>query len=216
MSYSNSNFSMADTDSTCSSTACHQFSKFHSFVYDDHFGPQEERARIEVHYTQALCMALGNGSDQTKEQSSWLKGFLVTKALPSVLIESVDTLLEQAGELTEDEFQEDCDLLKSTFRHRAALSVVYDMMQGAAVGGFSSPAQLKAITSMAKAFRVCDFDLEEIRYQVALEEQLRRDRLERLFPKCSTLCIDHMLMMPRIETHMYLAHRRRYPVASKN
>ncbi|CAB9519884.1 expressed unknown protein [Seminavis robusta] len=212
MTPTNTAATVTDTeDSTCSTS---YESRFHTFVYEDHFGPQHERSAIEVHYTQALCMALGKQNDYTKEQSSWLKGFLVTKSAPSVLIESVDALLEQAGDLSEEEFQEDCALLASTFSSKAAPSVVYDMMCGACVGGFQSAHQWEAIVALSRQWHVSEEVLSEMRETVETEEAQRRHRLQRLFPKIRN--IDHMLMMPRIETHMYMAHKRQSAVRNSN
>ena len=197
-----------------------QQEQLRTFQYEDHFfadcsyassslsdtGPaQAQRSEIETHYTQALCLCLGKGGAYTRETASWLKGFLVTKMYPSVLIDSVDTLLEQAAELTDDEFLEDCRLLTQTFARRGAKNVVYDLMQGAAVTSFGSKVMVANILALATTMGVSEFCCEDIRYAVALDERYRRQRLHKLFPKRTN--IDHLLMMPFIETHMFLHGR---------
>ena len=183
-----------------------QNEQLRTFHYEDHYASNDsgdvERSQIETHYTQALCLCLGKGGAYTTETSGWLKGFLQHKNIPEVLVDAVDALLEQASELTDDEFAEDCALLKDTL-HRAKRSVVFDLLQGAAVTGFRSAVMIANVLRMAKALGVSDFDVEDIRYAVVLDEQYRRQKIIKLFPSLQARhrVVDHMLMMPRIESY---------------
>lgn len=185
-----------------------QNEQLRTFHYEDHFAACDsavERSQIETHYTQALCLCLGKGGSYTAATSGWLKGFLEHKHLPEVLVDAVDALLEQASELTDDEFAEDCDLLRDTLS-RAKRSVVFDLLQGAAVTGFRSTVMIANVLRMATSLGVSDFDVEDIRYAVVLDEQYRRHQVSKLFPSLQTRrdahrLVDHMLMMPRIENY---------------
>ena len=159
-----------------------------TFVIEEHFslvGSSGERkaqkTKIETHYTQALCLCFGKGGACTSEASSWIKGSLVTKGYPSVLIDSVDTLLEQAADLIQEEFLEDCALLESTFANNGARNVMYDLMQGASVSGFK-PVVVANVLAFASLLHVNEFTCDDIRYAVTLGNQIRRYRLQNFSP----------------------------------
>jgi hypothetical protein len=103
------------------------------------FKPENERNRMMRRYARALCnvIACGSEDERTESQIQMIKACLRSKGFSSEAVESVETFLEAASHLEEDELVCETHFLirESSLFARKEL-VVQDMYRVAAVNDF--------------------------------------------------------------------------------
>ena len=139
---------------------------------------------MESRYLKAVCLAIGSGGVYTEEQVRYLKGFAAVSSLDQTLMDSVEDNLREAADLLDVELMSgssyftDLKLLQTAGRN-----MVYDMYNCAALADYPEQ-QMVAISLMAEELGVGGFGvLEQIKKQVELEREMRKNRIKLLYPE---------------------------------
>lgn len=146
---------------------------------------QEQLEDVMSRYLGALCMAIGYGGVYTPEQVKYLKGYAaISSPQDQSSIDKVEPLLKKAADLVEldliykSKYFTNIDLLRNTGR-----SMLYDMIQCAEIANFPGE-QMYAISMVAEDLGVTEFGmLDKLKEQVILETEMRKKRIQLLFPR---------------------------------
>lgn len=147
--------------------------------------PTEDKGKspeeVERRYASALCFAIGRAF--TENQKEWIIGDLASKNYSQAVLGEIPNLLKASADLMDLEVaMESKKLITGDLRDDSRM-LIYDMYRCSALEDFPED-QLCAIAMIAEEIGDFKFgELEDLKKQVELEEQVQRNRIKLLHPK---------------------------------
>jgi hypothetical protein len=160
----------------------HYYHRHYGFTSVPEMGDEVARRKVTTNYVKALCYAIGHGGVYTRKQVIHLKGFFTSKGYDKRLIDSIDSLLEEAAGMIEWEVSVKAGLLNNIGSLRKASgAMVYDMFRCAIIEDFPAD-QMIAIVMIAMEMGIAAKQIDALQALTIKERNLEIERSKILFP----------------------------------